>query len=119
MMKGVACLSIALLAATPQRGVAAWLTAVKPLPDYKCAILNITDAQAHDQAFTVRAEQCGQSGHRAHPRDPPEGYLQVLAFSGTPGWIASSAVRPYAIPSQPGARCVPSLMSNGRVGFGH
>lgn len=47
------------------------------------------------------------------------GYLQVLAFSGTPGWIASSAVRPYAIPSQPGARCVPSLMSNGRVGFGH
>lgn len=52
-MKGVACLSIALLAATPQWGTAAWLTAVKPLPDYKCAILDITDAQAHDPAFTV------------------------------------------------------------------
>lgn len=102
---------------------------MKPLPDYKCEILDITDAQAHDPAFSIpiltrpdaRAPVLSGAAGLVIVHAPEirvNGYLQVLAFSGTPGWIAASAVRPYAIPGQPEARCVPSLMSNGRVGFG-
>lgn len=130
MMKGIACLSIVLLAGTPQRVMAAWLTAVKPLPGYKCAILDITDAQAQDPAFSIPiltrpdAKAPVLSGAAGlvivhAPEVRVNSYLQVLAFSGQQGWIASSAVRPYAIPGRRDARCVPSLMSNGRVGFGN
>ncbi len=128
-MRRAACLSLAFLGGLSQQAMAAGLTAVAPLPDYRCEILDITTAQAHDPAFDIpiltrpdakASRLTGAAGLViVHvPEIRVNGYLQVLAFSGEPGWIAASAVRPYAIPGQPGARCVPSLLSNGKVGFG-
>ena len=53
MRRGLACLAIVLLARMPQGSEAAGLAAVKLLPGYRCALLRITDAQAHDPGFSV------------------------------------------------------------------
>jgi hypothetical protein len=50
-------------------------------------------------------------------RDPPnrvDGYLEVLQLTGQPGWIATDKVKPF----EKTLRCVPSVLSNGRIGIG-
>ena len=42
------------------------------------------------------------------------GYAEVVTINGEPGWIEVGKVKPF----DPSTRCVPSLMSNGRIGAG-
>ena len=42
------------------------------------------------------------------------GYAEVVTINGEPGWIEAGKIKPF----DPSTRCVPSLMSNGRIGAG-
>jgi hypothetical protein len=47
-----------------------------------------------------------------------DGYVAVLQFNGTPGWVAGRFLKPWKdTPVGPRQTCVPSVMSNGRIGF--
>jgi hypothetical protein len=49
-----------------------------------------------------------------YPRHEVNGYLEVLQLTGQAGWIPAEKVRPLDV----NTRCVPSVLSNGRIGFG-
>lgn len=104
------------------------LTAVAPLPDYECRLLDITDAQANDPAFSVPvlarpmmdAPEAGIAGGIVFVHIPAvlvNGYLQVLFPNHRTGWIVGSAMRPFKSRGNTAARCTPVILSNGTVGF--
>ena len=113
---------IVLLAATP--AFAAPPTVVKPLPGYVCMKLNLTEAQALNGSgvyIRLQPADTAPTGTLApsvvfarSPAHVENGYLEVIQITGAPGWIRQSQVRPMS----PTERCVPSLMSNGRIGAG-
>lgn len=51
------------------------------------------------------------------PQQPTDGFLQIVLPDGQRGWVPATAVRPWKSPTNPSRRCIPSVMSNGRVGF--
>ena len=51
------------------------------------------------------------------PLHVDNGYAEVLWFNGRPGWIAANMLSPYHSQANPNAKCVPSLLSDGRPGF--
>ena len=116
---------LAILAA----GLCSTTTEAKPLPGYQCMMLNITEQQSMDPTFHVpvraqpsaSAQVVGTAGSvvivRA-PAKPVNGFLEMLFPDGRPVWIASDAVRPYHSLGDPNAKCVPEILSNGRIGFG-
>lgn len=118
-------LPVLLLAVTPALA-APPPTVVKPLPGYVCMKLNLTEAQAlnpNGSAVYIRLQPADNApvGTLApsvvfarSPAHIENGYLEVIQITGKPGWIRQSQVRPMA----PTERCVPSLMSNGRIGAG-
>lgn len=123
-----ACLSLLVLGSVPHWAMAQGLTAVAPLADYECRVLDITDAQAHDPAFSISvltrpAIDASVLGIASGivivhtPAVPVNGYLQVLFPNRRTGWIAASALRPYRSRGDPGARCTPVILSNGLAGF--
>jgi hypothetical protein len=112
------------LLSTPVR--AAGVYSVKPLDGYGCAWLNATEAQmrnpkgtgivireAPDPAAPVGTTAPGLVFVRT-PAHVVGGFAEVLQLNGKPGWIETRNLKPY----DPNARCVPSMMSNGRIGNG-
>jgi len=108
---------------------AATLTDVRPLPGYACAQLNLTPAQLTDPHVGVpirntpspQAPAVSFAGNTLIVQDPaqPSGrFVQVLRFTGQVGWIEAKWLRPWANIYDPTAKCVPSMMSNGKPGFG-
>jgi len=99
--------------------------AVRPIPGYACAKLNITEHEAMDFHFAVPIRSAPDP-HAAigtnasavlllkQPVHAENGYVEVLQLNGQPGWIEQNRVKPY----DPHARCVPSVLSNGRIGGG-
>ena len=121
-----AWLLLLVLEGVPHRAMAQ--AAVAPLPDYECRVLDITDAQAHDPAFSmpvltrpeIDAPVLGGANGIVLVHIPAvavNGYLQILQPNRRTGWIAPSALRPYKSRSHPGARCTPVILSNGIAGF--
>lgn len=105
------------------------LHAVRPLPGYTCMQLALTPAQLTDPKVGVPVREAPSrsatiAGYAAttvivqSPPQPQEGFLKVLRPSGDPGWIEAGYLRPWNNPYAPNARCVPSMMSNGKPGFG-
>ena len=103
------------------------LRAVSPLPGYKCMVLNLSEEQAKnfDVHVPVRAQpaanapEVGWAAATVAVRDPlhvVNGFTEALFPTGATVWIASNRLRPY---SDPHAKCVPSLMSNGKPGFAY
>ena len=126
MTMRAACLSLLVLGSVPHRTMAQ--TAVASLPGYECRVLDITDAQAHDPAFSISvltrpAIDAPVLGNASGivlmhtPAVPVNGYLQVLFPNRRTGWIATSALRPFKSRGNPGARCTPVILSNGIAGF--
>jgi hypothetical protein len=108
-------------------GSAEALRAVSPLPGYTCMVLNLSEQQALDfnAHVPVRAEpsvnapEVGWAAATVAVRDPlhvVSGFTETLFPTGATVWIASNMLRPYRDPS---AKCVPSLMSNGKPGFAY
>lgn len=103
--------------------------AVRPLPGYVCMQLALTPQQFLDpnSGVPVRlspsrsAPSAGFAATNVIVEDPPRataGFLRVLRPNGEDGWIEARHLRPWNDPSAPAAKCVPSIMSNGRPGFG-
>lgn len=102
------------------------LYAVRPLDGYACMRLNVTDAQMIDPHWVgpvIREHPSPTApvGTTApsvvfvrHPLHLVNGFAEVLQLTGKPGWIEVGKIKPF----DPEARCVPSIMSNGRPGIG-
>ena len=116
---------LAILAA----GLCSTATEAKPLPGYQCMMLNITEQQSMDPTFHVpvraqpsaSARVVGTAGSVVIvrvPAKPVNGFLEMLFPDGRQVWIAAEAVRPYHSLGDPNAKCVPEILSNGRIGFG-
>jgi len=100
--------------------------AVRPIEGYVCMRLNVTEAEALNPRGTgifiltdprpdaARGTTAPGVVFVRQPRELVNGYLNVLQLTGQPGWIAADQVRPF----DETRRCVPSMMSNGRIGIG-
>jgi hypothetical protein len=100
--------------------------AVRPIDGYVCMKLNVTEAEVLNPRGTgifILTAPRPDAAHGAtaasvvlvrDPQNRVDGYLEVLQLTGQPGWIAADKVRPF----DKITRCVPSLLSNGRIGFG-
>jgi hypothetical protein len=114
----------ALLCAVP--AMAAEPQVVRPLEGVACTVLNVPEAQLADRrgpGVPILAEPRADAAtlvtasnivFAKTPRHVVNGYAEVVTINNEPGWIAADKIRPL----DPLARCVPSLMSNGRVGAG-
>lgn len=103
--------------------------AVRPIAGYKCMSLNLSEDQMlHEmngpmirQQPSSTAASLGQVSALVIAADPirtENGFTQVLTFDGKPGWVESAKLKPFRNTLNPSARCVPSVMSDGRLGFG-
>ena len=113
-----------LLCAAP--AIAAGPQVVRPLDGVACTVLNVPEAQLADRSgpgVPILAEPRAGAAtlviasnivFARTPRHVVNGYAEVVTVNNQPGWIAADKIRPFA----PLARCVPSLMSHGRVGAG-
>ena len=100
--------------------------AVRPIDGYVCMRLNVTEAEVlnpHGTGIFILVAPRPDAAHGTaassvvlvrEPQHRVDGYLEVLQLTGQPGWIAADKVRPF----DKMTRCVPSVLSNGRIGFG-
>jgi len=105
------------------------LHAVSPMPGYVCMQLTLTPAQLTDPKVgaPVREGPSRSSQILAYaantmivqwPQKPADGFLEVVWPGGRSGWMEAGYLRPWRNPFVPSDRCVPSIMSNGKPGFG-
>src|SRR4029077_10764095 len=99
--------------------------AVRPIDGYICMKLNVTEAEVLNPRgtgiFILTAPRPDAARGTTAPgvvvvRDPQHRvgrYLEVLQLTGQPGWIAADKVKPF----EKTLRCVPSVLSNGRIGI--
>lgn len=109
---------------------AAGLTDVRPLPGYACAQLDLTNAQLTDPKIGVpirgtpsrQAPIVSYAGNTLivqEPAQPTAGFVRMLRVTGQTGWIEAKFLRPWFNQYDPTAQCVPSMMSDGKPGFGY
>jgi hypothetical protein len=99
---------------------------VRAIDGYVCAWLNATEAQMRNPKGTgIVIRQAPDAGAAVGTTAPgivfvraPQhvvgNFAEVLQLTGKPGWIEQRYIKPY----DPNSRCVPSVMSNGRIGNG-
>jgi hypothetical protein len=103
---------------------------VRPLPGYKCMMLNLTEQQFLDSSVRVpvrsepaaSAPKVGWAATNVAVREPlhiVNGFTQALFPNGATVWIESRMLRPYHSLGDPTAKCVPSVMSDGTPGFAY
>ena len=101
----------------------------KPLPGYRCMMLNLSEQQSMDPskrvpvrgAPSMSAPTVGWAGAVVVVREPVtsvNGFVQMLFPDGRQVWIASDMLRPYHSLGDPNAKCIPEILPNGRIGFG-
>lgn len=101
---------------------------VRVLPGYSCKALNITEAQAMDPTFhtpyfsqpSESSPVAGYAGLQVAIRSPVHdvnGFDEAVFPNGGTVWIRASLLRSYHSLTDPSAKCVPVLMSDGRQGF--
>lgn len=104
------------------------LHAVRPIPGYACMALNLTEKQMFDyNSLPPVREQPSPTSHSIgvasgivmieDPVRTENGFIAMLMPNGKKGWVEADKLKPYHSPSNPPARCVPSIMSNGRIGL--
>ena len=105
------------------------LTAVKPLPGYACMRLKLTHEQVADRnlqipVFVGPSVSSGKLGNASAivlvraPLRVENGFAEILFPDGRTAWLSRDLLEPYATSEFPNAHCTPSLMSNGKPGFG-
>ena len=108
---------------------AQYLQAVRPIPGYVCMRLNLAREQIMRPDLDVPVYQgpslsslkIGQAAAALIVKSPMvvrNGLAEILFLDGRVGWVQASVLGPYATPSTPNAQCTPSIMSNGKPGFG-
>ena len=104
------------------------LRAVRSIPGYVCMQLNVSDAAlVSPQTEVPIYDQPSATGRKVAlaantmiVEDQPtvSGFRRVLRFNGETGWMDARFLRPWVDKFSPGTQCVPSIMSNGKPGFG-
>jgi hypothetical protein len=103
------------------------VTAVKPIPGYKCMNLAISHDQVVDPNFEVPVYRDPSPNSPKigvatvipfirEPFRPNQQFQQMLRLNGEVGWIETKWLIPFFSPSHPKAVCSPWVMSNGRIG---
>jgi hypothetical protein len=101
---------------------------VRVLPGYTCKVLNITEAQAMDPTFhtpyysqpSASSPISGYAALEVAVRTPVHnvnGFDEAMFPNGGTVWIQANLLKDYRSVSDPTAKCLPVLMSNGRQGF--
>ena len=105
------------------------LRPVSPLQGYSCMMLKLTTDQIRSNSVTVPvyngpSTSSGEAGIASailivkSPLNIQNGFAESLFPDGRTVWIKADWLQPYRSASNPNARCTPSMMSNGRPGFG-
>ena len=129
MMNLIRAAAVAACVLTGTAAHAQGLHAVQPLQGYACMNLNLSPAAMQNfanlppvlAAPSPQAPKIGVASALVIARSPEHvvnGYAEVLHLNGQAGWVAADKLAPYHSASDPNAHCTPSLMSNGRPGFG-
>ena len=105
------------------------LTASRPIPGYSCMRLNLSHDQITNRQLNVpvfekpssSSSRVGQASATVIVRSPlniQNGFAEMMFLDGRQAWIAKDMLMPYATAAAPNARCTPSIMSDGKPGFG-
>ena len=98
---------------------------MRPIEGYACSKLKVSEREAMDPRGGVPIRTAPSASAAVgtlapsvlltkQPLHVVDGFVEVLQLTGQPGWIEQSRVAPF----DSLARCVPSIMSNGRPGIG-
>lgn len=120
---------LALLPLLFQVAHAQGLKAVRPLPGHVCMALALTPEQVADPTRGVPVRDTPSPSAPVTswapsmlvvpaPQQPTAGFLQVVFADGYKGWVQATSLKPWSSPTNPSRRCVPSVMSDGGIGFG-
>ena len=104
------------------------LRPIRPLPGYVCLQLALSPEEIADPARGVPARDVPSLSGRIvgwaasvvfAPADqqPNAGFLQIVFPDGHRGWVRDIALKPWRSPSNPNRKCIPSVMSDGLIGF--
>lgn len=104
------------------------IRAVRPLVGHACMRLALTPEQDADPGQGVPVHDAPSRSARVvgwapsvvvvpAPQQPNAGFLQVLFPDGRPGWVQAGYLKPWSNPYAPGRRCIPSVMSDGGIGY--
>jgi hypothetical protein len=105
------------------------LTVIRPIPGYVCMRLNLSREQMLARPFNVpvfaepssTSGKVGQASATVITKSPlhvQNGFAEILFLDGRIAWIPVNLLGPYATPANPNAHCTPSIMSDGKPGFG-
>jgi len=105
------------------------LHAVSPMPGYVCMQLTLTPAQLTDPKVGAPVHDAPSRSSQIlayaantmivqWPQEPTDGFIEVVWPGGRSGWMEAGYLRPWKNSFVPSDRCVPSIMSNGKPGFG-
>jgi len=104
------------------------LHAVRPLPGYVCMKLALSPEEFSDLTKAVPVRDTPSLSVRIAgwlpsvvvmpvPQQPTSGFLQVVFADSRRGWVQAVAIKPWSSIYNPDQRCIPSVMSNGLIGF--
>lgn len=101
------------------------LKTVRPLLGYKCMALNLSEQQMMTMTVPMRAEPNPGAPKMgivaatviASESQPVNGFQKVLRLDGKVGWVSVRYLKPWVNPGGGGQKCVPSVMSNGLLGY--
>ncbi|TRL24694.1 hypothetical protein FM996_20275 [Methylosinus sporium] len=117
-----------------QTGGAGDFTSVRPIEGYRCFRVYIPEERRFDRsavppvfaAPTEASKLIGHSGVAAFvkwPMNEVDGFVEIIwGGQGLKAWIHKDVLRPWRTkvsPAGPASECVPTLMSNGRIGVGN
>lgn len=117
-----------------QTGGAGDFTSVKPIEGYKCFRVNVPEEKRFDPnasppvfaAPTEASHMIGRNGEAVFAKWPfneVDGFVEIIwGGHGIKAWIHKDVLRPWRTklsPPGPASECVPTLMSNGRIGIGN
>ena len=104
------------------------LHAVRPLVGYVCMQLTLSPQQIMDNQEVLVRDTPSPAGRvigaaasvvvAPSPQQPTNGYLQMVFRTGKTGWVPATALKPWQSMYKPDQGCVPSIMSDGLIGFG-
>ena len=103
-------------------------TTPRPIPGYKCMMLDLTEQQSMDPSVHIQVRSGPSASAPAigwassvvvvkQPATPVGGYLAMLFPNGRAAWIAANEVRPFKSVSDPNAQCFPVILPNGLIGI--
>lgn len=106
---------------------ASGLKPVKALPGYQCMAIDAPDEVMMDDKHPIMMHQ--QPNDKSPeisgvptvfavtaPAEVKNGYIKTINFGLQPGWVSTKWVKPYET-VHPGVKCIPSIMTDGKLGF--